>query len=174
MKLTWFGGTCLRVHTGGAILVVDPEAAPAGIDRGELVAGADRVIEALADLPQADAAAFHPRAALRLIEEADAPRPPELWRLGADTAIVDADGERPLILMRNEVPELGRWAERSVVVLSGGDLARRAVAVVDRIAPRLLALAGPDPALDAVFETLGGRTGETALLALEPALAVEC
>lgn len=174
MKLTWFGGTCLRLHAGGAILVVDPDAAPAGIDRGELVAGADRVIEDLADLPPADAAAFRPRAVLRLIEETDTPRPPQLWRLGADTAIVDADGERPLILMRNEVPELGRWAEKSVVLLSGGDMARRAAVVVDKMAPRLLALAGPDTELDAVFETLGGLTGETALMALERGLAVEC
>ena len=43
MKLTWFGGTALRVYIGGDIVVVDADAAPQGIDRGELLAGADKI-----------------------------------------------------------------------------------------------------------------------------------
>ena len=43
MKLTWFGGTTFRVYVGGKVLVVDAEGVPGGIDRTELVSGADRV-----------------------------------------------------------------------------------------------------------------------------------
>lgn len=174
MKLTWFGSTCLRVHTGGAILVFDPDRAPAGIDRGELVAGADRVVETDTVLPAADAGAFRPRPAQRLIDEAGEPRPPELWQLGPGAVVVDTDGERPLVMVRGSLPELGRWAERAVVVLMGEGPATRIRRLVDDVAPRLVALAAPEADIDAVFAALAGQTGETALLALEPALAVEC
>lgn len=174
MKLTWFGKTCLRLHAGGAIIVFDPDAASDGFDPGELVAGADRVVDGLDDLPATDAKAFRPRAALRLIEETDRPRAPEIWRLAPGAAVVDADGERPLILLWGDLPELGRWAERAVVVVMGEGLAQKALTLVETNAPRLMALAGGDAEVDAVFAGLGGRTGETALLALEPALAVEC
>ncbi|MCS6762366.1 MAG: hypothetical protein MO846_10665 [Candidatus Devosia symbiotica] len=40
MKLIWFGGTMVRIHIGGVILVLDP----AGIDGAELVSGADIVV----------------------------------------------------------------------------------------------------------------------------------
>jgi L-ascorbate metabolism protein UlaG (beta-lactamase superfamily) len=42
MKLTWFGGTTLRIHIGGQILVSDPAYAPAAVEEAELVSGANR------------------------------------------------------------------------------------------------------------------------------------
>ena len=71
MKLTWFGGTALRVYAGGQIVVVDPAAAPAGVDRGELLAGADRVVAGEA-LPSVDPATWRPKPMRRLVEEAPA------------------------------------------------------------------------------------------------------
>ncbi len=56
----------------------------------------------------------------------------------------------------------------------GEGLAQKAVDLVESTGPRLMALAALDAEIDAVFAAMGGRTGETALLALEPALAVEC
>lgn len=44
MKLTWFGGTTIRIYIGGQIFVVDPQLAPDDIDRAEAVSGADRVL----------------------------------------------------------------------------------------------------------------------------------
>jgi len=51
MKLTWFGGTTLRVYVGGEIVVIDAGGAADGIDHGELVAGANHLV-ALGKFPR--------------------------------------------------------------------------------------------------------------------------
>ncbi|MCR6634819.1 hypothetical protein [Devosia sp.] len=44
MKLTWFGDDTFRIHAAGAIVVVEGEGALPGVDRAELVSGADLVV----------------------------------------------------------------------------------------------------------------------------------
>lgn len=46
MKLTWFGGTTLRIYIGGQILVAD-----APPDAGEIISGADRLFQMSDELP---------------------------------------------------------------------------------------------------------------------------
>ncbi len=60
MKLTWFGGTTMRLHIGGAMLVVDADGAPAQIDHTELLSGADRAFALDEDLPAVDPASSSP------------------------------------------------------------------------------------------------------------------
>ncbi|MFN3402284.1 MAG: hypothetical protein ACK4Z4_18240, partial [Ferrovibrio sp.] len=176
MKLTWFGGTTIRIHIGGAILVVDAAAAPAGIDAAELVSGADRVLADFgADLPVVDASAWKPRQPMRLLDEAEGPPAVEAWSVGAGSLLIDAAGEPPLLLVAGGMPVLGRWAEGAVVTLFGGGerLSALGQTLLDDRPPRLLALAGDETAIDLAISTLRGRLDGTGLVALEARLALE-
>jgi len=176
MKLTWFGGTTIRIHIGGAILVVDPAGAPPLIDAAELVSGADMVMAGFgADLPRVDATLWKPRQPPRLLDAGETPLPVEAWSVGPGCVLVDAVGEAPLLLLADAAPALGRWAERAVVVLfgQGAVLARRAEAVLEAMPPRLLALAGDEAAVDRAITTLRDQLDGTGLVALEAGLAVE-
>jgi hypothetical protein len=176
MKLTWFGGTTIRIHVGGAILVVDPEGAPAGIDAAELVSGADTVIADFgAALARVDAAGWKPRKPPRLLDEGDEPPAVEARSVGAGAILVDAIGEPPLLLISDEVPPLGRWAETAAVVLfgSGEQLTQLGNAVLDDSPPRLLALAGDEAAIDAAIPALRDALDGTGLVSLEAGLALE-
>src|SRR4051794_30457410 len=107
MKLTWFGGTTIRIHIGGAILVVDPAGAPQGIDAAELVSGADMVIAGFGrDLPAVEAAQWKPRKPPRLLDESEAPPAVEAWSAGAGAVLIDAMGEPPLLLVAGDIPML--------------------------------------------------------------------
>jgi len=172
MKLTWFGGTTVRVHIGGVILVVDP----AGIDGAELVSGADSVIGSFgAGLPAVDVAAWKPRKAPRLVDEGDVPATVETWSAGAGALLVDAIGEPPLLMVAGEVPALGRWVEDAVVVLfgDGAGLIRLGRAVLEDRQPRLLALAGDEADIDAAIPALRDVLDGTGLVSLEAGLALE-
>lgn len=176
MKLTWFGGTTIRIHIGGAILVVDPAGAPANIDAAELVSGADTVIAGFGtDLPTVDAGRWKPRKPPRLLDEGEAPLPVEAWSAGAGAVLVDAVGEPPLLLVAGTLPALGRWAEGAVVTLFGpaARLSALGQAVLDDTPPRLLALAGDEAAIDAAILALRDRLDGTGLVSLEAGLALE-
>ncbi|ODT72571.1 MAG: hypothetical protein ABS75_03745 [Pelagibacterium sp. SCN 63-23] len=173
MKLTWFGNSTFRIHASGQIVVVDAQAAPARVDRNELVSGADLTVKFGDSLPTADGVSFKVRTPQRLLEAGDAPRPAQLWSLGEGALVVDADDDRPLLLLRGPVPTLGRWAESAIVVLAGERLAARAAALTEAVAPRLLALAGTDAEVDATFAMLRDGLNATGLVALEPGMAVE-
>lgn len=173
MKITWFGGTTLRIHIGGQIVVVDADAAPEGIDQYELVGGADRLTALAGDLPHADGTTWKPRPARRLLDEDGTLRNPELWSIGAGTLLVDADGEAPLLVIGGAVPALGRWAQGAVVVVLGETLAERAGRLLDAGGSRLLVLGGSEAELDAALAQISGRLDGTGLMALEPGLALE-
>ena len=171
MKLTWFGGTALRVYVGGQIVVVDPDAAPAAVDRGELLAGADRVVAGEA-LPSVDPASWRAKPMPRLMEEVPAA---EVARLD-EALLVAAAGEPALVILGNgALPRFGRWAEGAVIVLTS---AREAVvaeitALLDVAQPRLIALAVDSETLDRVVDEIAEHLDGTGLTSLEPGLAVE-
>jgi hypothetical protein len=169
MKLTWFGGTTLRVHIGGRILVCDPRGIQ-GIDGGELVSGADRVFRFDEALPELDPARWQPRRAGALINDDALVMDVLLHRLAPGAVLLDAAGAPPLVLLNGPVPAAGRWARDAVAVAFGADAAASALEV---LAPRLIALALPEPALEATFAALRDRLNGTALVALESGMALE-
>jgi len=173
MKLTWFGGTTVRVHIGGVILVVDPDGAPAAVDRAELLSGADRVISA-GELRSVDLSNWHPRKVGRLLDETEE-APVDVWSNETGAILIEALGEAPLLLVLHSVPPLGRWAESAIVVLFGGggqlvDLGR---ALLDERSPRLLALAGNETAIDDAVPRLRDHLDGSGLVALEAGMALE-
>lgn len=176
MKLTWFGGTTIRIHIGGAILVVDAEHAPAGIDPAELVSGADVVVRDFgAELPAIDAALWKPRKAPRLLDDGGTLPAIDVARAGRRALLVGAVGEAPLLLLAGEVPPLGRWAEGAVIALFGNatGLTRLGHGVLADRPPRLLALAGDEAAIDAAIGALRAELDGTGLVSLEAGLALE-
>lgn len=176
MKLTWFGGTTIRIHIGGAILVVNPAGAPDGIDAAELVSGADSVISGFgSELTAVDTATWKPRKPARLLDEGEVPPEVEAWSVGAGALLIDAVGEPPLLLVAGDIPALGRWAEGAVMTLfgDGETLAALGQAALDDRPPRLLALAGSEAAMDVAIPALRGSLDGTGLVALEAGLALE-
>lgn len=176
MKLTWFGGTTIRIHIGGTILVLDPAQAPEGIDGAELVSGADTVIAGFgAALAAVDVRSWKPRKPPRLLDEGTEPAPVQAWAAGTGVVLVDAMGEPPLLLVAGDMPVLGRWAESAVVALFGPGERLAAVgrAVLDDVPPRLLALAGNEADIDVAIPALRDRLDGTGLVALEAGLALE-
>lgn len=177
MKLTWFGGTTIRIHIGGAILVADALLAPAGIDAAELVSGADRVFGfAVSDesLPAVDATVWKPRRAPRPLED-DSQVDVVVWRVGPGAVLVDALGEPPLLLVAAELPRLGRWMGDAVVVLFGDGAAMSGLgeALLDVAPPRLIGLAGSEEDVDFAITALREHLDGTGLVSLEARLALE-
>tara|TARA_R110002124_G_scaffold63350_25_gene173272 strand:- start:3813 stop:4346 length:534 start_codon:yes stop_codon:yes gene_type:complete len=176
MKLTWFGGTTVRIYIGGKIVVLDAAAAPAGIDAAELVAGADVAVSDFgAGLASLDTATWRPQKPGRLLDEAAALPPVRCWAAGEDAVLLESLGESPLLLVRGAVPVLGRWADDAVVVLFGDGVALSGIGrtVLAQRAPRLLALAGDEAAVELAIAQLADGLDGTGLVALETGLALE-
>src|SRR5690606_16186138 len=121
--------------------------------RAELIGGADRVVGAGDSLPVVDGMSWKARPVRRLLDVGEELRPVALVALGDGAVLVDADGERPLLVLKGAVPGLGRWVERAVEVVAGAELGRRAGEVAAR-GPRLLALAGAESGVEAAFAGL--------------------
>lgn len=175
MKLTWFGGTALRVYAGGEIIVVDPGSAPDGVDRGELFAGADRVVMLSGDrsVARIDPAAWRPKPSPRAIDE---PGPAEVLGIGPSALLIAAAGEPPLVILGSaEPPRFGRWADGAVVVLTSGreGFVAEATVLLDVARPRLLALAADEQTLDTAIAELSEHLDGAGLASLEPGLALE-
>ncbi len=173
MKLTWFGGTTLRVYLGGQIVVVDADRASVGVDRAELTAGADRVVS-VGDrsIPAIDPATWRPRA----IKPMDDAPPAEILVIGPASLLISVPGEPPLVILGpGEPPRYGRWADGAVVVLTSGAEAAVAEATVllDVARPRLIALAVDEQDLDLAVEELAEHLDGAGLVSLEPGLALE-
>lgn len=173
MKLTWFGQSALRIHLGGHVIVIDADAANPDVDRNELRSGADHVLTLSEPGPVIDGKAWKPRRSLRLLDAGDAIRPVDIWSPGTEALLIDPDEDMPLLVLGGPIPELGRWTERAIVILVGASLAERAVALLEQAAPKLLALAGTEVAIDAAIAAIRDRLDGTGLVALEPGLAVE-
>lgn len=172
MKLTWFGNDTFRIHAAGAIVVVEGETPPPGVERAELVSGADTVVgfgggTAVGNVD------WKPRAPLRMLDVDEQMRKPEVIGLGSGVLVIDSDGEAPLVLAHGDIVATGRWVGQAVVVLIGEGLAERGGALLERQGPRLMALAGSDAEVDTAFIALRDHLDGTGLVALERGLAVE-
>jgi hypothetical protein len=168
MKITWFGGTTLRIHIGGKVLVCDAAGAPPGIDRRELLSGADRDFGLTDELPLIDTAEWQPRRPAALVDEGSRPEV-LVHAVGPRSVLIDAVGEPPLLLLSAQVPA-HRLARDPVVVAFAGELAETALAT---LAPRLIALAMDEESTVAAFAKLRDHLHTTALVALEPGMALE-
>ena len=93
MQLTWFGGTTFRIHIGGKMLVVEAEGAPGGIDRTELLSGADRAFGLADALPEVEPRKWQPRKVGALIDEGSELPDVLVYRLAAGAVLVEAAGE---------------------------------------------------------------------------------
>jgi hypothetical protein len=172
MKLTWFGGTALRVYVGGQILVIDPDAAPVAVDRGEMLAGADRVVSPGDPLPVVDPATWRAARVPRLMEELP---PAQVARL-EQTLLISAAGEPALVIVgAGGLPRFGRWAKGAVIVLTSANkhLVADVSALLDVAEPRLLAMAVDEQTLDRVVDEVAEHLNGTGLSSLEPGLALE-
>ena len=174
MKLTWFGGTTLRVYLGGDIVVEHRGGAPAGIDQGELLAGADRVVALSGDraVPGVDPAGWRPRQ----VRPIDAAPPVEILSIGPAALLISAVGEPPLIILGSaEPPRFGRWADGAVIVLTSGrdSFVAEATVLLDIARPRLIALAADEQTLDLAISELSEHLDGVGLVSLEPGLALE-
>jgi hypothetical protein len=170
MKLTWFGGTTIRIHIGGKILVADPSGI-GGVDPDELVSGADATFALDGSLPEIDPVLWQPGRAGTMLDE---DMLGEVTTHGLEGgALIAAVGEAPLLLLSQRVPKAGRWARDAVVVVFGDDADRLAAAALDAFGPRLIALAGSDAVVERTFVALRDRLDGTALVALEAGMALE-
>jgi hypothetical protein len=179
MKLTWFGGTTIRLHIGGAILVANAELAPEGIDPGELVSGADRTFSLIspdASLTAVDPAKWRKRRPGKLIDEEDELPDVDVFSIGDAAVLIDAVGEPAVVLLAgSEPPAFGRWADDAVIVLCGGgeDLVTTGTVLLDVARPRLIAIAADEQTLDLTIDELREHLDGVALMSLEPGLALE-
>jgi|TARA_A100001391_G_scaffold173091_1_gene134932 hypothetical protein len=177
MKITWFADMTFRIQIAGRIIVTHVEGTPQGIDRTELIAGAQTVISAQScDLGQFDPNAWHPRRRLRLIDEEAGDEGLDLYRFGARGLVAYSVDEGLLVLEDAGVGgQWNRFADNSVIVLagSGAQCAAQGTALLDIARPRLIALAVDDGEVDSAFDTLVPRLGQASLIVLEPRLAVE-
>jgi hypothetical protein len=172
VKLTWFGGTTLRVYIGGEIIVVDADQTPAGVDRGEVLSGADRAVR-LGEGPAVDPAGWRPKPVPRGFEVSP---PVEIMSLGRHVSLIAAAGEPPLVVIGPDLwSGYGRWADGAVIVLTSGreSLMAEVTVLLDVARPRLIALAVDEQTLDTTIDELSEHLDGTGLVSLEPGLALE-
>lgn len=173
MKLTWFGGTALRVYVGGEIVVVDPEAAAAGVRQQELLSGADRVLRLADAVPMVDAESWRPRPGGR---EIDAPVAMEVSSIRPRTLLISASGEPPLLVSDTpELPRLGRWADGAVFVLFGhrGALVGEAILTLDLARPKHLLLAADEGIFEDFMARMADHLRDVSFSWLEQGLSLE-
>lgn len=172
MKLTWFGGTALRVYVGGEIVVVDADSAAADVDRGELLAGANHLVT-LGKVPEINPAFWRNRQAARAIDD---PPPLEIHGIGPAALLIAAAGEPPLVVLgAGKPPRFGRWSDGAVVVLCSAreSLVADVTVLLDVSRPKLIALAVDAQTLDTAVGELSEHLDGAGLVSLEPGLALE-
>lgn len=170
MRLFWFGGTTVRVHIGGEMLVGDADGVLVGVDRAELVSGTNQEFSLDGfGLPVIDPAGWTPRRVRRAIDDTVA-EPVKIFSIGTGAVLIDAVGEPPLVLVSVEPTAAGRWARDAVVVSFAGSDAN---AVLDAYGPKLLALAVDPDTADEIIPTIEDRLDGSGLVVLEPGLALE-
>ena len=177
MKLTWFGGTTLRVYLGGEIVVVDAAQAPEGVNRLELTSGANRTVTLGDTNPWVDPQTWRPPRPVRAMDEA---RSVEIFSIGPETCLISGEGDPPVLICNAvELPRLGHWVDGAVMVLFGdrGAALAEAVMALDLAKPRHLVLAADEETVDGLvdrFDAIDDRLwAELSFSSLEPGLALE-
>lgn len=167
----------MRIQIGGEIIVIDPSHAPEGVDRGEIEAGADRVLAfAEPDLDVFDAETWQKRRPQSLLDGDDQHKPVLIWRFSAAGMVIEAPDE-PLLVIADGAAELpwARWADGAVIVVAG-DMAQGANQVIAALAAarlRLATLAGVETEVGPAIDRVRPHLGPTPLQVLEPGLAIE-
>lgn len=170
MRIFWFGGTTVRVHIGGEMLIGDADGVLVGVDRAELVSGTNREFGLDGyGLRAVDPKTWTPRRVGRAIDDAGT-RLVQVLSIGVGAVLIEAVGEPPLVLVSVEPTEAGRWSRDAVVVCFAGS---DAIAVLDAYTPRLLALAVDPDTADEIIPGIEDRLDGTGLVILEPGLALE-
>jgi hypothetical protein len=179
MKLTWFGGTTLRVYVGGEIVVVDPDTAPAGVSQQELRSGADRVVSLRDPNPRIDPERWTvPRPSRPM----DNPRPLEVMSIGLDTCLISGESDPPLLILNvTDLPRFGHWVDGAVIVLFGekGAALVADIVVLDLAKPKHLVLAAENETIERLFDRVDATDlddsfwRDHSFSSLEPGLAVE-
>lgn len=170
MRLFWFGGTTVRVHIGGEMLIGDADGVLVGVDRAELLSGTNQEFSLDGfGLPEVDPATWKPRRAKRAVDDAGA-EAVRIFSIGVGAVLIDAVGEPPLVLVSVEPTAAGRWAKDAVVVAFAG---MDASALLDAYSPKLLALAVDPETADEIIPAIEDRLDDTGLVVLEPGYALE-
>lgn len=170
MKLTWFGGTALRIHIGGRILVCDARSAAAGVSQAELTAGADTSFERNHGKGTADPMKFQRRRRVAVIDEEGADAEVLVHDFGLGATLIDAVGEPPLAIYGHGLMFAGRWEQEAVVVVFN---AIDAINALSDMHPRIMVLAFDDFSLQVTIDSLRDRLDGTGLFALERGMALE-
>lgn len=177
MKITWFADMTFRIQIAGRIVVTHVDGAPEGIDRTELIAGAQTVVSTQSsDLAPFDPTEWRPRRRPRLIDEEEGDEGLDLYRFGARGLVAYSVDEGLLVLEdAGAGAQWNRFADNCVAVLSGSgaQCAAHGTALLDIARPRLIALAIYDGEVDLAFDTLAPKLGQASLIVLEPTMAVE-
>lgn len=177
MKITWFADMTFRIQIAGRIIVTHVEGAPEGIDRTELIAGAQTVVSTQSsDLARFDPTEWRPRRRPRLIDEEAGDEGLDLYRFGARGLVAYSVDEGLLVLEdAGAEAQWNRFADKGVAVLSGSgaQCAAHGTALLDIARPLLIALAVDDGEIDTAFDALAPKLGQASLIVLESRLAVE-
>ncbi|WP_417581874.1 hypothetical protein [Pelagibacterium sp.] len=177
MKITWFADMTFRIQIAGRTIVTHAEEVPQGIDRSELIAGAQTVVSTpSSDLAQFDFLKWRPRRRTRLIDREAGEEGLDLFGFGARGLLVYSVDEGVLVLDEASAgAQWDRFADNGVVVLAGSGTrcAAQGAALLHIARPRLIALAVNDSEIDIAFDALAAGLGQASLIVLEPNLAVE-
>ncbi len=135
MKVTWFSQDAFRVQLGGKILVLYPDHA-VGVQRRDLLSGADMVVSGTEGLDRIDLVDWRPGRRSPTVEGND------IGTVAAYTTdagiLLTASGEPPLLLLREVPNRLGRWVNDAVVIPLGPDPQRAVEAILKSLSPALL------------------------------------
>jgi len=176
MKITWFGGSTLRIYVGGRIFVTDHERAPEGVDPHEVSAAADYTInlsDGIIEFPYLDMESRKEQRPRRLI---DMPQElvASLYTIEGEALFIDEPQEGPVIVAPGGQTAWGHFADNAVVVLYGKPEAvlEGAQSLLVAARPKLIAIAADGFSQDQL-DVLALTCGNCALQVLEQGFSVE-
>lgn len=157
--------------------MLEGESVPAGIEPGEMLAGADDALSEaeFGELPEFDASneTVRPR---RFIDEDDEDDDdtPMIARLGVHNLLVDSPDEQRLVVLRSDEQLDAGVADRAVVVLAGDIRALELqMEALEQSRPDLVILA-MDGLDEDQFDLVASQASRAGVQVLEAGLALEC
>lgn len=176
MKITWFGGSTLRLYIGGKIIVTDADKAPDTLDAHEVSAAADQMMAlgaGLRALKSLDVDHWKSKKPVRLIDQPEG-QELDFYAIANEALFIDEREEGPVIVAPADFAGWGRFADQAIVVLYGdaNAIVSSAQSLLTTARPRLLAL-GCEAISDQAFAILAADCRDCALQVLEKGFAVE-